>query len=193
MSFAAQAALIFASIWIGVLTVVCMLLVRQLGLVTVRLDRASDRSAPVQDGLDVGAPIPPTLASALPHANGEGFYLLIVGAMCGPCRELADDLHDTPDDRRVIAIVSGHEEHAQSLAAMLPPAIEVVRDPLAARVVELLEVEITPFVFEIKLGRVTGKAAIRDADHFLAFLAAGIPSSPRTNGSPTLEVSTYGQ
>jgi len=51
-------ALAATTVWLGVLTLVAVLMVRQIGLISVRLDRDQDRSAPVGDGLPVGTPLP---------------------------------------------------------------------------------------------------------------------------------------
>jgi hypothetical protein len=168
MSAIAVAALVLAAVWLVALTVVVMLLVRQVGLVTIRLDRAREQSSPVNDGLATGSDLPESAVGVLPE-DAEPAYLLILAAGCHPCRELADSMHDMPLSRAV-AIVSGRLDRAADLAGRLPRWLPATFDPQAATIVEELHVSTTPFVFEVRDGRIAAKAVVRGADHLASFL-----------------------
>jgi hypothetical protein len=179
-------AAVLVVVWIGVLTIVVLLLVRQVGLVTVRLDLRRDLDAPIADGIGLGTEIGPSVAR---HVDAEKAYVLILGAVCGPCRELALDLSQQRFAHPVVAFISGSAELAQGIADLLPSGMNVVLDPEALVAVQELEIETTPFVFQIEGGRVTAKAALRGAEHLLRFV-----ESPNTALviEPELQVVTHG-
>jgi hypothetical protein len=181
MSGLAVAALAFAAVWLASLTVVAILVVRQIGLITIRLDRARAEGAPVLDGLAVGTPLPAVADASLPPDTGGPRYLLILAAVCGPCRELADGMHRFPLAGRATAVISGFDDLAAELATRVPDGVRVVTDPVAAAVADALAVSTTPFVFEVREGRVGAKAVLRGPEHLEAFLE-------RSRGSYPLEV-----
>jgi hypothetical protein len=170
------AAVIALGALLGGLCLVCLLLVRQVGLLTVRLDRMGDANRPVHDGLDVGASAPTAITDAIMPAASGPTYILVFAAICGPCRELAVGLPKVapPSDPRTMALISGGtKELGEGLAALLPDWVAVIEDPAATDLVNALQVETTPFIFEITRGEVSAKAALRGAEHLMAFLQEG--------------------
>jgi thiol-disulfide isomerase/thioredoxin len=160
------AALALTGLWLGVLTIVVVLLVRQLGLVTLRLELGG-LSTPPSDGPDIGTSIPHEVSERLPQL-GQGLnYLLLVSPTCVPCHELAPQLSAVAIEApaRALALVPGSSEIADDFVPMLPVWYEVVRDPVATAVANALEMERTPAVLELEDGVVTGKAyVLRAAD-----------------------------
>jgi hypothetical protein len=167
-------ALVLVAAWLALISVLVLLLVRQVGLITVRLDRARSAGAPVADGLAVGEHLPPEVTDRLPDtvAQTRG-YLLVLGAVCQPCRQLLDDLRDARFDAPVHAVVSGSTEHADAVMELVPDTMQAVTEPAATAIVHALEIESTPFVFEVKEGQITAKAMVRGAEHLLAFIDDG--------------------
>lgn len=93
-----MAALIVFSLWLGVLTLVVILTVRQIALLTVRLSTTAINTLPIttddnfsvnDDGPEVGSKIPEELISVLSELGQDRFYVLLVSSTCAPCRELA--------------------------------------------------------------------------------------------------------
>jgi hypothetical protein len=170
------------AVWIAFLSLAVVLLVRQVGLLTVRLDRSRDSTAPVDDGLALGSAVPAAVGRALDPADGGPLYVVVLGAICAPCRELAADLGRTQLVDAVspllFLISGGSEELADDLAALLPAGTQVLRDPLATEIVNELRVQTTPFAFEIANARIAGKAALRGAKHLEQFVLQS-----RINGS----------
>ncbi|HEX5973564.1 MAG TPA: hypothetical protein VFY57_00265, partial [Rubrobacteraceae bacterium] len=82
MSALAVTALVLVCVWLGALTLVAVLLVRQIGLLTVRLNVAS-QTLSLDDGPEVGSDVPEEVASVLPGRD-ERSYLLLVSAGCQP-------------------------------------------------------------------------------------------------------------
>ena len=145
MSALAIAALVLVCIWLGVLTLVVVLLVRQIGLLTVRLSVASQAFSLDNDGPEVGSSLPEEVTSVVPELMEERAFLLLISSSCTPCRELVADLQGEQHfEQRIVALVPGHEDQAREMAALLPSGIRVVLDPDAARVAEAIDLESTP-------------------------------------------------
>lgn len=175
------ALLIVACAWLALLSVVSLLLVRQVGLLTVRLDRERSASSPVNDGLQIGEALPERVAKILDLKGGSAGYLLVLGAICSPCRELANDLRGHQLAVPVTALISGRAEAGEALGELLPAGVGVVQDTPAADLAGDLRIETTPFAFEVTDGRITGKAVVRGATHFMSFIDGGKSTN---NGTP---------
>ena len=172
MSALAIAALVLVCIWLGVLTLVVVLLVRQIGLLTVRLSVADRALSVDNDGPEVGSSVPEEVA--LPDLEEERAYLLLISAGCTPCRELVADLGDRRFEQNIVALVPGSEEQASELAALLPPGIRAVLDPEATSLAESLEIQSTPFALEVERGTVTRKAYLYEgASDLIGFVESG--------------------
>jgi len=179
-------AVVVVAAWLAAVTLVTLLLVRQVGLVTVRLDRDLQGAAPVEDGLEVGDPVPEPVRAWLDGRGGPQF-ILILGAVCGPCRELAADLEDRSVGSPVLAIISGNPSSARTLQEALPAAIPSMLDPTAHAAVRALAISTTPFVFEVRGGRIAAKAALRGAEHLERFIGDA-ETVPDEELLPLLEV-----
>jgi hypothetical protein len=155
MSALAIAALVLVCAWLGVLTFVVMLLVRQVGLLTVRLTMATQAMSLDDDGPEVGSSLPEDVAEVMPER--ERAYLLLISADCDPCRELVAELDGHRFEEKVVALVPGRREQAAELAALLPPDIRVVLDPEATDLAESLDLESTPFALEVESSTVIRK------------------------------------
>ena len=174
MSALAIAALVLVCIWLGVLTLVVVLLVRQVGLLTVRLSVAGGAMPMDDDGLEVGSSVPEDVAAVLPDQAEEQSYLLLISSTCRPCWELVSDLGEHRFEQNVVALVPGHEEQAGELAALLPSSMRVVLDPETTTLAGALQLESTPFVLEIERGTVTRKAYLHQgASDLIGFVASG--------------------
>jgi hypothetical protein len=176
MSTLAIAALVLVCIWLGVLTLVVVLLVRQIGLLTVRLSVASQAFSLDNDGPEVGSSLPEEVTSVVPELMEERSYLLLISSSCTPCRELVSDLQGEQrfEEQRLVALVPGHEDQAREMAALLPSGIRVVLDPDAARVAGAIDLESTPFAVEVERGMVTRKVFLHEgAADLVAFVEAG--------------------
>jgi hypothetical protein len=155
MSALAIVALVLVCVWLGLLTFVVVLLVRQVGLLTVRLSMATQAISLDDDGPEVGSTLPEDVAEVVP--DGERAYLLLISASCEPCRELVVELDGHQFEQSVVALVPGRQEQASELAALLPPGMRVVVDPEATQLAESLDLESTPFAIEVEGGTVTSK------------------------------------
>jgi hypothetical protein len=182
MSALAIAALVLVCIWLGVLTLVVVLLVRQIGLLTVRLSVAGEATPLDNDGPEIGSSVPEDVAVVLPDQAEEHAYLLLVSSTCTPCWELVADLGERRFEQKIVALVPGHGEKAGELAALLPSGIQVVLDPEATRLAGALQLESTPFVLEVEHGTVTRKAYLHEgASDLIAFVESGNGAAEKKN------------
>jgi hypothetical protein len=174
MSALLIAALVLACVWLGVLTLVVVLLVRQIGLLTVRLSVAGEATPLDDDGPEIGSSVPEDVAAVLPDQAEEHAYLLLVSSTCLPCWELVADLGERRFEQNIVALVPGHGEKAGELAALLPSSMRVVLDPEATRLAGALQLESTPFVLEVEHSTVTRKAYLHEgASDLIAFVESG--------------------
>jgi hypothetical protein len=186
-------AVVAAAVWMAVLSLVVLLLVRQIGILTVRLGGGESQPQQAYSGIAIGSSLPDGVAQALPSLNGDVTYVLMLGASCPPCREVAAGLEKPARAGRVIVALTGPDDLAAGFSDLLPGGIEVVRDPGASAVHDGLEAATTPFVVEVVDGTITGKAVVRGAQHLLAFMTKpDTPGTIRQQPAPTLEVVAHG-
>jgi hypothetical protein len=182
MSALAIAALVLVCIWLGVLTLVVILLVRQIGLLTVRLSVAGEATPLDNDGPEIGSSVPEDVAEVLPDQAEEHAYLLLISSTCTPCWELVSDLGQRRFEQNVVALVPGHGEKAGELAALLPSGIQTVLDPEATRLAGALQLESTPFALEVEHGTVTRKAYLHEgASDLVAFVESRNGAAEKQN------------
>lgn len=155
-------ALFVVAVWMGVLSVVTALLVRQVALLTHWVD--PDYAL---DGLPRGHRIPKVLAELLPDGSGS---VLVLGAQCAPCRELAYELRGATIEQPVVAVIEGDEAPAAALAGVLPPDVRALSGEAAARAFSALQLETTPFAFLVEQRQIVDKAVLRGATHFLSLV-----------------------
>jgi hypothetical protein len=180
MSALAIAALVLVCIWLGILTLVVVLLVRQVGLLTVRLSAAARTISLDDDGPEVGSSLPEDVAELMPEE--EPAYLMLISAGCDPCRELVAELDGRRFEQSIVALVPGREEQAGELAALLSSNMRVVLDPEATQLAESLDLESTPFALEVEGGKVTRKAHLYGgASALIEFVHSG--RAPAQKGS----------
>lgn len=165
-------ALIVVGIWLGVLTLVVLLMVRQIGVLTVRFSHAGNSFSFVDDGPEVGSSVPPEVIVTLPELTQGRSYLLLLSATCTPCRELATALRGQHFEPRVVALVPGQAELADGIAALLPSETGIVRDPDASSFAKALQIKSAPFALIIEDGTVIRKGYMYQAAGFVALLTS---------------------
>jgi hypothetical protein len=188
MSALAIAALILVCTWLGILTLVVVLLVRQIGLLSARLSVASEATSLDDDGPEVGSSVPEDVTVVLPDQAEEHAYLLLISSTCTPCWELVADLGEHRFEQKIVALVPGHEEQAGELAALLPSGIQVVLDPEATKLAGALQLESTPFALEVERATVTRKAFLHEgASDLIAFVESGNGAAEKMSFVETTE------
>lgn len=181
-------ALVLAALWLAAASLAILVLIRQVALLTLRLDRIEE--GPALDGISVGSLVPETVMAALTASNAEQLHVLVLSATCGPCRELADELAKDPPTQSVIALIGGEREPAAAIGERLPGQVRVVLDPEASQVIDSLDLKTSPFLFTFEGGKVTDKASVRNGAHLLALLDR--PTVGERQRQPSLEVTHAG-
>lgn len=180
------AGLVTVAVWLSIVTLVLVLVVRQIALLTVRLENSgTERFSLADDGLEVGSTVPASALSALALSDTERAYLLLLSSTCLSCREIAPSL-EPPPDFAARALLPGKGELPDAMARLLPDGFQVVRDPVATEVAALLQIKSTPFVLELDRGSVTGKAYLYSAEDFSRLVDAR-----ETSDAPELARSAY--
>lgn len=181
MSALGVTALALVGAWLGMLTLLLILAIRQIGLLTVRLDPPRPQPGSqslhevVNDGLKIGMEVPAEVTTAVPECVSGHAYLLLISSICTPCRELVVELQRrrfTPADP-MVALVPGRPEAADGVIAMLPTGIRAIRDPAAGVLAqEHLRLRSTPFALLIEDGVLVGKAFLHTVDDLVRFINA---------------------
>jgi hypothetical protein len=157
--------------WLLVLTLVVILLVREIAV--LRLGGREPASSPAlpEDGLMIGSPAPAALARAIGDLPDVSYLLLLSGG-CRGCVELAAGLGDAEFAERLVAVIQGPPEATEDIAKLLPPWIEQVRGDQAEEIFTELEMRTTPSAFQLEAGEITGKAILRGVHELFTFAAA---------------------
>ena len=173
------------AVWLGLVTLVVLLLVRQIGLLTVRLEQAGPRISMDNDGIDIGRPVPERTLGAVPELATGRKYAVVLSASCAPCHDVAAELGPARLDADVVVLVAGDEELTAQVVALLD-GIDVVLDPQATEATSGLEIATAPFAFEVTAGVVTGKTYLQSVGDLAALIDA-VPeaASARANGGRT--------
>ncbi len=167
-------ALVFVGLWLGLLTFVVVLLVRQLGLITVRLENLDAQSAALPSlGPEIGTPIVPEIATLLPNQLSGPVPILFISSNCEPCRELIVDIRKQQVQVPGIVLLTGNDAAAENLAGLLPPSLQVVRDPVASQLTEALQVRMKPFVVMVTENRVSYRSILNQAAELNRLVAQG--------------------
>lgn len=170
MSELVPVAFILMSVWLGVLTLIIVLTIRQIGVMTVQLSMIGPGFSVDKDGPEVGSSIPDVVTTALPQMNAEPTTIMLISATCTPCRTLAEDLRKYRFDSPVVTLLTGRQELADSLAETLSANTHIVRDPQATQIAEAFNIHSTPFALKVESGKVKLKTYVRTANHFLALV-----------------------
>lgn len=155
MSPVEVAALAFVAAWLAALTLLVLVLVRQLGLISVRLATEPTGSDP---SLSIGTPLPEAVTAPFPVLRSELAYLVFLSSTCGACPDFARDLSLLPPAEHVLIFVAGVGEAGDRLADLVPSQFDVIRDPVASAVAEGMRVRGTPIALQVEKGILTGRA-----------------------------------
>lgn len=150
-------ALIAGTLWLGILTLGLLLAIRQISILTLRVEAGSFSVA--DDGLPLGSPVPQEVLEALPLST-EPVNVLVMSASCRPCREVAEELHDAELEGPLVVLLPGADDLAAAVRALLPSRLPVVADPDAHTLAEALGIKSTPFAVSIADGAVVGKTYV---------------------------------
>lgn len=179
-------AVVAVVIWLAAQTLVLVLAIRQIALLTARMDRAG--AGPIifgmpDDGPPVGKAVPDVVLEELPQLQIGLVHVVLLSATCTPCREMAAQLRHQrlPGEEKIIALVPGRERLAESLIAMLSSQFTSVRDPVATEIATILQITRVPFALTLRDGFVIAKSPVLDSvEDLVQFLTKSVS---QLNGS----------
>lgn len=175
MSTTATATLIFLGAWMAVLTLVVLLLVRQVALLSVRLSLPDAAGLMANDGPELDSTVPEEVQFMTATSFPDRVVLVAFSAGCAPCREIAVGLNENHFDSALTVLLQGEPEMADPVAAVIPDSFDIVRDPDANRIVEALRIRSVPFAVVAEKNVVIAKAYLHTTSDLLS-LAQGATS-----------------
>lgn len=180
------AALAVVAAWLGIVSLVTLLNVRQIAILTVRAERVSTVN-PNEDGLPIGFDIPLGVTEAIPDTQ-TGAIIALMSATCGPCREVAAELAAISVRDPVTVLLTGSNEPRAAVAALLPAHVAVIEDPDAAHLAGLLKIQSSPFALRMERGTVVAKAYVSEAATLERLYEPPAGAAPDTDETTNLEV-----
>ncbi len=170
------------AVWMVCLTGAVLLCVKQIGILTLQLDRSAVSSATAaDDGPALGTSVPDdnvARTGALGEARG---WVLMLTATCGACREVAERLGGLGDGALWTVLLSGSGPHADELDEMLPSWCEIIRDPDATRIAQQMGLRTAPFALELVGRRIVAKAAIGGIEDLITFMETSPEGFPKSS------------
>jgi hypothetical protein len=167
MNDLATVAMILMAIWLGVLTLLLLLAIRQIGILTVRFSINGERFSVDQDGPEIDSDLPAEVVEIVPDAESLDASFMLLSATCNPCRDLAANLAGHPFHAKIIVLLAGRKELADGLVPMLPSDFQIIRDPEASQVAAAFHIQSTPFAVAIANGKVIQKAYLHSKDDLI--------------------------
>lgn len=173
MSNIEVAAVVVVGLWLSLLTIVLLIVIRQLGFLMTGPDARADVKFDISnDGLEIGSATPEEVMQAVPEARSGSVALVLLSAHCTPCRTIASSLdQQLLNGHTVVALVPGRAELADSLIEMLPIEVRTIRDPEAVNLAGKMEVRSAPFAFKLEQGEVAGKAYLHEVGDLMRLMS----------------------
>lgn len=157
------AALVILGVWCVGMSVVILTLVRQVSLISVRLDlqmRLPDLGD-VGSGPDVGHRVDVPMLQRF----GDDFVAVAITGTCSSCYAFLDSLQGSdPLDPPLVLLLAGRGPGTREAASLVPDWVSVVRDPDASQVGRQLELSRTLVALHIRGGEIVGRATITNRD-----------------------------
>jgi hypothetical protein len=172
-------ALGLAGIWLGILTVVVVLVVRQIALLTARLASTDGETFLANDGPLLDTTVPQEALSLFPALERGRLQLLLLSGNCRPCRELAVELDRQHfQSPNTVVLASGRPELTDALVTLLPEGTRVLRDPEASGIARALHIQSTPFAVAVEDRVVVAKTYVHEPANLLQLVNGGTVAVP---------------
>jgi hypothetical protein len=177
-----QAALITGAIWLAVVSLVLLLVVRQVGLMTVRLSFAAPNVSADDVGVPAGTSVPHDVAH-LVGGNSSAGILVFMSGTCSQCRSIASALSDREVSPSMVFLIAGVPSKARLVGEMLPSRARRLFEPEASNVANALAVDTVPFALRISAARVGAKTYLQSAADLSRFRERSANPSNAGNGA----------
>lgn len=174
MAWPESVALMVAALWLLALTLVCVLLVRQVTLMGIQLSRSQGPYAPAADGppaddfvdgLAPGTKLPADTAALLPGLQTGTHMLLTLTGTCRACHDLAPQLAKVRLTVPLTLVLPGRRGLIdRMLQALGPTEAGIVRDAKADQLAGQLDINSTPSVTLVRSGTVVYTRVVRHVE-----------------------------
>jgi hypothetical protein len=188
VSLVEAVAVLLVTVWLLVLSLVSLVLLREVALLRFRSQPRGVTSGPVPEGLAIGRDIPRRVRELIPETGRGVVYVLLMSAICAPCRDLLPRLSTLKVRDPVVALLAGRAEVAGDLEPRFPEWTRVIRDPAATELADALELRATPFAMELEFGEVTGKAFLHEASDLSNLIHARRSGARRLVRGPEVNI-----
>jgi hypothetical protein len=149
--------------WLGVLTFVVLLCVRQIGIVQVaiRLGVRDAAAALGSTSLPIGAAIPNDAAEVL-DVRSDARHIVFVSAQCSACRDVLNAAGNFRSTVPVVIAVQGPQPEASEYLKLIPTGARAVVGRDADIVFGAFKVTATPFAVTVDEGFIVGHVYLSD-------------------------------
>ena len=156
------ALVVVAVVWAMVLTVVILLSVRQIALLTIRLNIMNSVGiGDIATGGELGRNVDTPLIREHVFTLGDTVTVFALDSNCNSCHDLLYELPREPYNKSsVMCLLTGSGPALDSLRASVPEWLHIVDHPLATQLGHDLELSTTQVALKIIDGRLIGRARI---------------------------------
>ncbi|MGH8990923.1 MAG: hypothetical protein ACRDZ7_05275 [Acidimicrobiia bacterium] len=175
-------------VWLLILTAVALLGVRQLGILTVRLQLQAHGGPGGPIGPTIGFKVGDAAVRALPGLATERKMMVLLSANCSPCQEILDELQRGTRPRgfaddEIVLLITGDPRTSEAQAAQITGVTSLL-DPVATALGRDLGLSRTPSAILIEDGTVKGTtllASVENMEHLLHGDEILLPTPPMVN------------
>lgn len=158
------ALVVVVAVWLAVISFVLILVVRQIGLLTVRVSFAAPEVPVDEVGLPVGTEIPEHVLEGVSAGGRPVSTLLLLSGTCGDCRGLATGLREAESVADgTLVLIAGGKALAEEVAELLPAELPRLYEPDASRIANALGIDTVPFGMNVAGGVIRAKSFLRSA------------------------------
>jgi len=154
---------VVVAVWLAVISFVLILVVRQIGLLTVRVSFAAPEVPVDEVGLPVGTEIPDHVLDGVSAGGRPVSTLLLLSGTCGDCRGLATGLKAESVGDGTLVLIAGGKALAEEVAELLPAELPRMYEPEASRIANALGIDTVPFGMNVAGGVIRAKSFLRSA------------------------------
>lgn len=157
------ALVVVVAVWLAVISFVLILVVRQIGLLTVRVSFAAPEVPVDEVGLPVGTEIPDHVLDGVSAGGRPVSTLLLLSGTCGDCRGLATGLEAESVGDGTLVLIAGGKALAEEVGELLPADLPRLYEPDASRIARALGIDTVPFGMNVAGGVIRAKTFLRSA------------------------------
>lgn len=163
-------ALVLVALWLGVVTLVLLVLIRQVTALQLALQQRAGESFSVDaDGPVVGTTVDEAVMDVLRRTDLDtdgALNVLVLSSTCGPCREIVTAFeHERAPHEPIVALVAGSGLPSAELSGLAAQRFEaVVHGGPADEAAQALSIHSSPFLVLIHNSVVVAKTYVRSVE-----------------------------